>query len=53
MELLMPIGSKTEKTGTLLVDTSKQEKKTETEILEQIDGKLDLLLAAGGAEKEG
>lgn len=53
MELLMPTGKKTEKKGTLLTDASQPEKKTDSEMLEQIDGKLDLLLAAGKAETEG
>lgn len=53
MELLMPTGEKTEKAGTLLTDTSQPEKKTDSEMLERIDGKLDLLLAAGKVETEG
>ncbi len=53
MELLMPTGKKTEKKGTLLTDASQPEKKTDSEMLEQIDGKLDLLLAAGKTETEG
>ena len=40
MELLMPEGKKIEK-------------KSNSEMLEQIDGKLDLLLAAGKTETEG
>ena len=53
MELLMPTGKKTEKDGTLMQDVSQPEKKTDSEMLEQIDGKLDLLLAAGKTETEG
>lgn len=53
MELLMPTGEKTEKTGTLLTDASQIEKKSNSEMLEQIDGKLDLLLSAGKTETEG
>lgn len=53
MELLMPTGEKTEKEGTLLTDESRMEKKSDSETLEQIDGKLDLLLAAGKTETEG
>lgn len=53
MEELMPTGQKTEKTGTLLTNVSKPEKKTDSEMLEQIDGKLDLLLAARKIETEG
>lgn len=53
MELLMPEGKKTEKAGTLLTDASQIEKKSNSEMLEQIDGKLDLLLAAGKTETEG
>ena len=53
MELLMPTGEKTEKAGTLLTDASQPEKKSNSEMLEQIDGKLDLLLASGNTETEG
>ena len=53
MELLMPKGEKTEKAGTLLTDASQMEKKSNSEMLEQIDGKLDLILAAGKTETEG
>lgn len=52
MELLMPTGEKTEKTGTLLTDASQIEKKLNSEMLEQIDGKLDLLLSAGKTETD-
>lgn len=52
MELLMPTGEKTEKAGTLMEESTQQEKKTDSEMLEQIDGKLDLLLAAAET-KEG
>ena len=44
MELFMPTGEKTERAGTLLADASKSKKKTDPEMLEQIDRKLDLLL---------
>lgn len=47
MELLMPEGKKTEKEGTLLTDVSQTEKKTDLKMLEQINGKLDLLLENG------
>lgn len=53
MELLMTEGKRTEKEGTLLTDVSQTEKKSNSEMLEQIDGKLDLLLAAGKTETEG
>ena len=53
MELLMPEGEKTEKAGTLLTDASQMEKKSNSEIVEQIDGKLELLLADGKTETEG
>lgn len=52
MELLMPMGEKTEKTGTLLTDVSQPEKKSDSKTLEQIDEKLDLLLVAGKTETE-
>ncbi len=53
MELLMPTGEKTKKNGTLLQDVSQPEKKIDSEILEQIDRKLDLLLTARKTEVEG
>ena len=53
MELLMPKGKKTEKAGTLLTDESQTEKKSDSEMLQQINEKLDLLLAAGKTETEG
>lgn len=54
MELLMPTGEKTEKNGTLMTDAKKQEKMSDSELLQQIDGKLDTLIAAAettGAEE--
>lgn len=53
VELLMPKGEKIEKEGTLLMDVSQQEKNLDLEILEQIDGKLDLLLGAEKTRMEG
>lgn len=53
MKELMPTGKKTEKIGTLLTNVSMPEKKTDSEMLEQIDGKLDLLLAERKIEAEG
>ena len=38
-------GKKNEKMGTLMTDME-QQKKSESELLEQIDGKLDTLIAA-------
>lgn len=52
MELLMPTGNKTEKSGTLLTDTLQPEKKTDQEMLEQINQKLDLLLLNRKKETE-
>lgn len=42
-------GKSTEKTGTLLQETEQQTKKTDSEMLEQIDEKLDTLIAAQAA----
>lgn len=52
MKLIMSEGKKTEKTGTRLTDASQSEKKTDSEMLEKIDGKLDLPLVAGKTETE-
>ncbi len=52
MKLLIQTGEKTEKGGTLLRDVSQPEKKTDAEMLEQVNGKPDLLLAAGKIEAE-
>ncbi len=52
MEILIPIGEKEEKCGTVMKDVRQAEKKTDSEMLAQIDGKLDLLLAASET-KEG
>lgn len=45
-------GKSTEKTGTLLQETEQQTKKTDSEMLEQIDEKLDTLIAAQAASAE-
>lgn len=46
MQIILKEGEKTEKEATLLPEEAKQERKEELGLLEQINGKLDLLLQA-------